>query len=225
MSYYKVELLKRSLRKGLKTFLTQLFFMVRHYLSGRIYEKIYAIDCDKIKNDPRFGLEGLDCYTYKTWEEIPFEFRKIFDNKNESILFKTKSNLSKGWRVWLLTIDKNPAVVGYSYPGNVAHNFYFPMTDSSIYIHYIYTLPQYRGRGILPLLLKHMMYMSKTEGFERAFIIVDEYNISSIRSIEKAGFQPIGRGIINIHTGGKKWYPQNIPPLPSLITLKAIKTP
>ena len=225
MSYYKVELLKRSWQKGLKAFLTQLFLVVRRYLIRKSYLRVYAIECDMIKNDPIFGLEGLGCYTYKSREEIPFEFKKILDNQKLVLFVQKKINLLKEWRLWLFTLDNNPAVVGYSYPGNLAHNFYFPMTSSSIYIDLIYTIPQYRGRGLMPLLLKRMIYGSKTEGFERAFLIVDEYNLSSISGIEKAGFHPIGRGIINNRTGGKKWYPQNNPSLPSLITFKAIKTP
>ena len=60
-------------------------------------------------------------------------------------------------------------------------------------IKYCLTLPEHRGKGIYPAVLREVIGYLKEKGFMRVFITVQEDNIPSIRGIEKAGFKCVGR--------------------------------
>ena len=83
--------------------------------------------------------------------------------------------------------------------GEIAHTSYlipkchkFPFLSSDDYeIGPCATHPQYRGRGLYPCVLNHIC---RTVGNENSvfYMIVDEGNASSVRGIEKAGFERCG---------------------------------
>jgi RimJ/RimL family protein N-acetyltransferase len=55
------------------------------------------------------------------------------------------------------------------------------------------TFPQYRGRGLQPLVLDAMAQYLQKKGFQRVFACVLPENKPSIRGIEKAGFKRVGK--------------------------------
>lgn len=76
--------------------------------------------------------------------------------------------------------------------------YIFNFMDKGLNIHIgpCSTLKEYRGRGFYPLLLYKIIndYRSKVSCF---YIFCDEYNNSSVRGIEKVGFQPFAKGVKN----------------------------
>lgn len=65
------------------------------------------------------------------------------------------------------------------------------------------TLPQYWGQGIYPKILGHIAYTIGTKD-TKFYVIVDDKNKSSIRGIEKVGFQRVG--IVEIPGMLKQYY-------------------
>jgi len=65
------------------------------------------------------------------------------------------------------------------------------LSDDEAEIKYCLTLPEFRGRGIYPAVLKKIQSYLKDGGIRRAFICVERGNTPSIRGIEKAGFRPV----------------------------------
>ena len=59
------------------------------------------------------------------------------------------------------------------------------LPKNGIHICYCETVPEARGKGYYPLLLKYIQNDMLNQDF---YMIVDEDNISSIKGIEKAGF-------------------------------------
>lgn len=64
------------------------------------------------------------------------------------------------------------------------------------------TLPEYRGQGIYPTVLKTIIAENKETTFH---IMAAENNISSIRGIEKAGFKKYGKLIVTAFKQFKKY--------------------
>lgn len=60
---------------------------------------------------------------------------------------------------------------------------------NDVEIKYCLTLPQYRGRGIYPVVLKEIVKNLSQFNIFNTFICVKKNNISSIKGIEKAGFE------------------------------------
>lgn len=98
----------------------------------------------------------------------------------------------------LITLGK-AKVYCYRYNGELVHTSYvipkcckFPFLNKHDYeIGPCFTYPQYRGKGYYPQMLKYICSNIKTEN-SVFYMIVDETNLSSIKGIEKAGFQRCG---------------------------------
>lgn len=65
------------------------------------------------------------------------------------------------------------------------------------------TLQQFRGQGIYPKVLEHIVHTIGTKD-TKFYMIVDDKNQSSIRGIEKAGFRR--SGIVEIRGMFKQYY-------------------
>lgn len=211
MSYYKIGLLKTAWRKGYRVFFAQFYLIVRDFGSRVNHERVYKIDSHEVHESPGVNVEGFSLHIYDSWEAIPSEYQATLEDKNTGIWWNTQEWLSKGWRLWLGTIDNDPAIVAYTFLGNKIDTFYFPMTANCLYVYYVFTLPHYRGRGLMPAMLTCIIHKTFDEELERIFIIVDESNTSSRNCIEKVGFRHIGNGITKKRTGQRIWLPNSIP--------------
>lgn len=60
-------------------------------------------------------------------------------------------------------------------------------------IKFCLTLGEYRGKGIYRAALEAIQRYLKAQGYQRCFICVKDDNLTSIRGIEKSGFQLAGR--------------------------------
>lgn len=55
-----------------------------------------------------------------------------------------------------------------------------------------FTVPEFRGRGLYPRAIRHMMHAARQLGYRRVFMKVRPDNIGSIRGIIKAGLRRAG---------------------------------
>ena len=67
---------------------------------------------------------------------------------------------------------------------------YFVPEGGSAYVYESYTSPPARGRGIYPVVLRHIALALRDEGVRTLWIGVGADNAPSIRAIQKAGFTP-----------------------------------
>ncbi|MBE6941078.1 MAG: GNAT family N-acetyltransferase [Ruminococcaceae bacterium] len=112
---------------------------------------------------------------------------------------KSKKDLLVRIMFSVLTGGKTTIVYAVDKDGSVMHTSYvvprcmkFPfLRKGDLEIGPCATLPEYRGRGIYPAVLRHIC---KTFANEDTvfYMIVNDQNIPSIRGIEKAGFELCG---------------------------------
>jgi len=65
------------------------------------------------------------------------------------------------------------------------------LAPGEVYIWDCATLPAYRGQGLYPALLEHIVNDLSAEGLRRAWIGADTGSMASQKGIIRAGFQPI----------------------------------
>lgn len=65
------------------------------------------------------------------------------------------------------------------------------MPRKGIHLGLCFTIPEERGKGYYPLMLKYIQADLKDDD---VYMIVDERNVSSIKGIEKAGFVKFAKG-------------------------------
>lgn len=68
------------------------------------------------------------------------------------------------------------------------------MPNNGLHLGLAYTIPEERGKGYYPLMLKYIQADLQNEDI---YMIVNENNYSSIRGIEKAGFVQYSKGVKN----------------------------
>lgn len=112
-----------------------------------------------------------------------------------------REQLCSGHRAYLARLGTLPVAVGWSATGEVTLlggrvTLHVPVNNR--YLCGFVTYPDWRGRGIYPLLLQAIL---RTEEQEYFWIIHLLENTSSQRGIDKAGFRVAGR-LSFLHTGG-----------------------
>lgn len=96
---------------------------------------------------------------------------------------------------WVLWVKDIPAAFGW-----VAHAFapigelerFVQVGNGEVYLWNFRTAEQWRGRGLYPLLLQHILRTQVSQGTQRVWIIAKPENKASVRGIVKAGFDLIG---------------------------------
>jgi len=102
--------------------------------------------------------------------------------------------LNVGNKAYLLRVDDEPASYGWSATGpadigNLKLSFTVPQGER--YLWDFVTLPAFRGRGLYPHLLQHILRSEMAEA-EWFWIGHESDNEASRRGIHKAGFRPAG---------------------------------
>jgi GNAT superfamily N-acetyltransferase len=98
--------------------------------------------------------------------------------------------LQQGHSAYIARMETLPVAVGWSAIGEASFGegrvtFYVPAQNR--YLYYFVTLPAFRGQGIYPHLLQHIL-RSESKANERFWIIHQLANTASQRGIQKAGF-------------------------------------
>ncbi len=99
---------------------------------------------------------------------------------------------NEAWVVWVKDI---PAAFGW-----VARVFapigelerFVRVADDEVYLWNFRTLEQWRGKGLYPLLLQHIIRYECALGTRRQWIIAKPENKASVKGIVKAGFTMVG---------------------------------
>lgn len=66
-----------------------------------------------------------------------------------------------------------------------------PVQDQEAYVYNVRTKSDYRGKGISPYAYSIIANDLRKHDFKRLYVVVEQCNIASVRSIEKAGFKRI----------------------------------
>jgi len=90
----------------------------------------------------------------------------------------------------LALLDGRLAGASVSRRGDHFKRWFVPLRPHDVVIFRNRTLPDFRGRGLCPALMRHVM-AHELAGDGRAYIDCRVYNKPSICSIEKAGFRRI----------------------------------
>jgi hypothetical protein len=205
---FRIELLKRSLRRGPKSFFLEMLAMVAG--SGPFISIVgYCKDCqDGLRYEGRRNSE-IVFQNFKSWEEIPNTLQTTLtaldsrpEEGFESVLKK------RGWRLWIGLIKDQVAIFLWTRSSQQSIDFFFPIGENSLLFWYGETLPAFRGLAIFPFLLDHVIQTVGTEGTESMFATCAVYNLASRGACDKNHFKMIGRGLMRAGTGrGLVWVP------------------
>jgi ribosomal protein S18 acetylase RimI-like enzyme len=99
---------------------------------------------------------------------------------------------AQGASLWLFELEDKLAAYGWSLIGNTMEPHFFPLGGNDVHLFDFFVFPEYRGRRVNPLLVRHILNSLALEGKARAFIEAAEWNTEQLRSLKRMPFQKLG---------------------------------
>ncbi len=103
-----------------------------------------------------------------------------------------RQRFDKGATLWLAECDGQLAGFGWTLQGGTIEPYYFPLTQQDVHLFDFHVFPQFRGQGINPLLVAHLLVSLAKVGARRAFIEAAVWNHAQLSSLEKTQFRRLG---------------------------------
>lgn len=103
-----------------------------------------------------------------------------------------RERFEKGASLWLIKSGENLAGYGWTLRGTTIEPHYFPLTEVDAHLFDFHVFPQYRGQGMNPLLVNHILRGLAGECGGRAFIEAAEWNEAQLSSLRKTPFRRLG---------------------------------
>ena len=95
--------------------------------------------------------------------------------------------------LWLIKSHDRLAGYGWTLQGRTMEPHYFPLGQDDVHLFDFHVFPQYRGRGMNPFLVTHILQSLAKVGAGRAFIEAAEWNQAQLSSLRKTPFRCLGR--------------------------------
>jgi len=133
--------------------------------------------------------DGLNIARYADLKEIPQQvLAELVDSHGPQFVDNLRKELAGQAVLWVGLINGRIAGSLLTRLGCHITRWFVPLRDHDLIIFAVGTVPEYRGRGIAPTMMRHTM-VTELEDDGRAFIDCKIWNKASIRSIQKAGFR------------------------------------
>ena len=94
--------------------------------------------------------------------------------------------------LWLIKSEGNLAAYGWTLQGRTIEPHYFPLAPEDLHLFDFHVFPSFRGHGINPLLITHILQRMAGECAGRAFIEAAEWNEAQLSSLRKTPFRRMG---------------------------------
>ena len=94
--------------------------------------------------------------------------------------------------LWLIKSEGRLAGYGWTLQGHTVEPHYFPLGQDDVHLFDFHVFPQYRGRGVNPLLVSYILRSLAAECQGRAFIEAAEWNQAQLASLGRTPFRRLG---------------------------------
>jgi ribosomal protein S18 acetylase RimI-like enzyme len=93
-----------------------------------------------------------------------------------------------GASLWLIKFEGHLAGYGWTLRGRTVEPHYFRLGPDDVHLFDFHVFPQYRGRGVNPLLVSYILRVLAGECQGRAFIEAAEWNQAQLASLQRTPF-------------------------------------
>jgi ribosomal protein S18 acetylase RimI-like enzyme len=103
-----------------------------------------------------------------------------------------KKRFEQGGSLWLIKSEGQLAGYGWTLRGHTIEPHYFRLGPDDVHLFDFQVFPQYRGRGMNPLLVGYILRSLPVECCRRAFIEAAEWNRPQLASLRNTPFRRLG---------------------------------
>lgn len=205
MGHHRVKLLWRARRQGPVALLSQAARIVRDKLG---YHR-YLVFWQNVHNgvEPPATPADVQVRDFAAWDDVPPQVRDALVREAHSFGWDTQAWLSRGWRLWVALCNESLASASWTMLGPQCPGYFVPLRGRDGVLWWTVTLPEFRGRGLAPLLYRHMLAYLCHIGAQQAYVCCGDWNLSSRACIEKAGFTLKGVAAQNRRSRRVTWRP------------------
>jgi ribosomal protein S18 acetylase RimI-like enzyme len=105
-----------------------------------------------------------------------------------------RERFEQGASLWLIKSGDRLAGYGWTLQGATIEPHYFPLAQDDVHFFDFHVFPQYRGNGVNPALVTHILRSVAAECSGRAYIEAAEWNKAQLASLGKTPFRRLGLG-------------------------------
>jgi ribosomal protein S18 acetylase RimI-like enzyme len=103
-----------------------------------------------------------------------------------------KQRFGQGASLWLIKFKGKLAGYGWTLQGQTVEPHYFRLGPDDVHLFDFHVFPQYRGRGLNPLLVNFILANQSAERRGRAYIEAAEWNQAQLSSLRRTPFHRFG---------------------------------
>ena len=159
-------------------------------------EYIFVILCNDLVENTEGNLQDLEVKLYLAIEDLPEKDLEIWSMHKEGmqpVLAFLEKFFSRG--AVLRIFYKQGAMVGYMWSAKKGLNgfHFFPLLDNEAVLYAAEVFPEFRGKGVWPIMIDLTAQGLGREGIERVYLGCKVWNHSSYRGITKTSAIELGR--------------------------------
>jgi hypothetical protein len=194
MKSYAFELVKHTLSEG-KPFKTlTLAWRIGRCKMARQHRLVYSLSAAGLDRVPVVEIPGYEVEGISSWETVGSSLRREFEKHKQLIYWDVQGFLEQGGKIWLGRLEGRLANLGGTRTGDRMDFYFFPLIPKSAVFSHFVTFPDFRGKNLFQAMMGKILLTLAGQGVEQFYIDCTDWNIPSIRGIERTGFQLIGHG-------------------------------
>lgn len=207
---YKFEIARRAAKtQKTKDFAHLIYLLLRSkFGSQNRYVFGLAVSADQdtsIIEIPGYRIEPLTIIEAQN----PSIIKELTQN-TEHLEINIENILKNDGVIWIGYLNDSPATFAVTKTGDKKPSYFFPLTPECVVISHCVTFTGFRGKGLYPVSLSHIVGNLAKTGVNRFFIDCAVWNMPSYHGIEHVGFQLIGQGTAN-KNGKLTWHQKSRP--------------
>jgi hypothetical protein len=157
--------------------------------------RMVLLYCDLAAQQKRFELPEVLQVERKTGEnDLNLQdLRELISFWNPKLAGqRIKGRFAQGASLWIVKCEGRLAGFGWTLRGRTVEPHYFLLGADDLHLFDFHVFPQYRGRGVNPLLVNYILSSMASECHARAFIEAAEWNVSQLASLRRTPFRQLG---------------------------------
>lgn len=220
MAYYTIDLMSSVLHGPRPWEMIPLAWRIGRSRLLRQHRSVFHLGLHDLSRVPLAEIPGYTIQSFLSWRDVDGALRRELDQNRREIWWNVEAFLDGGGRTWIGRYRGRLANIGGSRTGDRAGLYFFPAMPSWVVFSHFVTLPAFRGLGLFQSLLAAMVHQLAMARIDQFFIDCHDWNLASIRGIERTGFHFLGTGIVK-RTGRLAWFPAPLPTGGAILPLAA----
>lgn len=122
-----------------------------------------------------------------------YEFQELINSWNPKIAEQQiGARFTQNASLWIIKVGGRVAGYGWTLRGRTIEPHFFRLGQDDVHLFDYYVAPPYRGRGLNPMMVNHILKTLAVEHLGRSFIEVAEWNHPQLSSLRKTPFLRLG---------------------------------